>query len=132
MTRLHPQYRQGLLQNGMYQRGNVITTGAAGYNVAATGDYNGDGTTDIALQNPTNGTVVDWRTSVLDELRALADRKVLRLDSVLFLDEWKAAYRPGMDDVNRGTSPWTTVDARACGLYVSATVGGLDECIRAD
>ena len=64
-----------------------------------------------ALTFDTYGTVVDWRTSVLDELRALADRKVLRLDSVLFLDEWKAAYRPGMDDVNRGTRPWTTVDA---------------------
>src|SRR5439155_43916 len=64
-----------------------------------------------ALTFDTYGTVVDWRTSVLDELRALADRKVLRLDSVLFLDEWKAAYRPGMDDVNRGTRPWTTIDA---------------------
>ena len=64
-----------------------------------------------ALAFDTYGTVVDWRTSVLDELRALADRKVLRLDSVLFLDEWKAAYRPGMDDVNRGARPWTTVDA---------------------
>src|SRR5439155_21188588 len=67
-----------------------------------------------ALTFDTYGTVVDWRTSVLDELRALADRKVLRLDSGLFLDEGKAAYRPGMDDVNRGARPWTTVDAIYC------------------
>ncbi|PYM92295.1 MAG: haloacid dehalogenase type II [Candidatus Rokuibacteriota bacterium] len=64
-----------------------------------------------ALTFDTYGTVVDWRTSVLDELRALADRKSLTLDCVAFLDEWKAAYRPGMDRVNRGESRWTTVDA---------------------
>ena len=64
-----------------------------------------------ALTFDTYGTVVDWRTSVLDELRALADRKSLTLDCVAFLDEWKAAYRPGMDRVNRGESPWTSVDA---------------------
>jgi len=64
-----------------------------------------------ALTFDTYGTVVDWRTSVLDELRALADRKVLTLDCLGFLDEWKAGYRPGMDDVNRGVSPWTTIDA---------------------
>jgi len=64
-----------------------------------------------ALTFDTYGTVVDWRTSVLDELRALAGRKVLTFDCVRFLDEWKAAYRPAMDDVNRGATPWTTVDA---------------------
>src|SRR5262245_65908208 len=63
-----------------------------------------------ALTFDTYGTVVDWRTSVLDELRALADRKALTLDCARFLDEWKAAYRPGMDAVNQGAS-WTTVDA---------------------
>src|SRR5437867_52978 len=64
-----------------------------------------------ALTFDTYGTVVDWRTSVLDELRALAERKSFTLDGVAFLDEWKAAYRPGMDQVNRGARPWTTVDA---------------------
>jgi len=29
---------------------------------------------------------------------------------VRFLDDWKAAYRPAMDRVNRGEIPWTTVD----------------------
>ena len=64
-----------------------------------------------ALTFDTYGTVVDWRASVLAELRALAERKTLTLDCVRFLDDWKAAYRPGMDRVNRGESPWTTVDA---------------------
>jgi 2-haloacid dehalogenase len=34
----------------------------------------------------------------------------LTLDCVQFLDDWKAAYRPTMDKVNRGEIPWTTVD----------------------
>jgi len=34
----------------------------------------------------------------------------LTLDCVRFLDDWKAAYRPTMDRVNRGEIPWTTVD----------------------
>jgi len=53
----------------------------------------------------------NWRTSVLRELEALGGRKALAVDWVRFLDDWKAAYRPGMDKVNRGESPWTTVDA---------------------
>jgi 2-haloacid dehalogenase len=35
----------------------------------------------------------------------------LTLDCVQFLDDWKAAYRPAMDKVNRGEIPWATVDA---------------------
>ena len=64
-----------------------------------------------ALTFDTYGTVVDWRTSVLAELRALAERKTLALDCTQFLDDWKAAYRPGMEEVNRGKVSWTTVDA---------------------
>ena len=63
-----------------------------------------------ALTFDTYGTVVDWRTSALEELHALAVRHRLNLDPDAFLAEWKACYRPSMDRVNRGESPWTTVD----------------------
>jgi 2-haloacid dehalogenase len=63
-----------------------------------------------ALLFDTYGTVVDWRRSVLRELQIMADGKGLVLDCARFLDEWKAAYRPGMDQVNGGEIPWTTVD----------------------
>lgn len=63
-----------------------------------------------ALTFDTYGTVVDWRTSVLEELRALAACHRLNLDPDAFLAEWKACYRPSMDRVNRGEWPWTTVD----------------------
>lgn len=59
----------------------------------------------------TYGTVVDWRASVLDELRSLGQRRGVTADWEQFLDEWTRCYRPGMDKVNRGEWPWTTVDA---------------------
>ena len=71
----------------------------------------GPATSEIkALTFDTYGTVVDWRTSVLEELRALAARQRLNLDPDAFLAEWKACYRPSMDRVNRGEWPWTTVE----------------------
>ncbi|MGH7319508.1 MAG: haloacid dehalogenase type II [Candidatus Rokuibacteriota bacterium] len=56
------------------------------------------------------GTVVDWRTSILAELRALGARKNVTVDWEAFLAEWRRAYRPGMDRVNSGEWPWTNVD----------------------
>jgi 2-haloacid dehalogenase len=64
-----------------------------------------------ALTFDTYGTLVDWRTSVRDQLAAFGAARGLRLDWDAFLDAWKACYRPGMDAVNRGEAPWTTVDA---------------------
>ncbi len=69
--------------------------------------------------------MVDWRTSILAELESLAERKSLTFDCVRFLDDWKAAYRPGMEKVNRGEIPWTTIDAiyRARLIEVIAAYG---------
>jgi 2-haloacid dehalogenase len=64
-----------------------------------------------ALAFDVYGTVVDWRGSILAELSALAARKGLALDPERLLDEWKGAYRPAMDRVNRGEEPFVTVDA---------------------
>ena len=82
-----------------------------------------------ALTFDTYGTVVDWRSSVLAELQALARRHAPALDCVGFLDEWKAVYRPAMDRVNSGEMPWTTVDAiyrqRLDELLVAHRINGL-------
>lgn len=63
-----------------------------------------------ALLFDTYGTLVDWRSSILDELTAFGRARSLAVDWGVFLTEWKACYRPGMDAVNRGEAPWTTVE----------------------
>ena len=47
-----------LMNNGVYQSGNVLTTAAAGWDVVGTGDFTGNGVSDVLLQN--GGRVVDW------------------------------------------------------------------------
>ena len=63
-----------------------------------------------AILFDTYGTLVDWRSSLLDELTAFGRRRGLAQDWPAFLTEWKACYRPGMEAVNRGESPWTTIE----------------------
>ena len=63
-----------------------------------------------ALLFDTFGTVVNWRGSVIDDFRSFGRRVGLDVDWEAFVDEWKAAYRPGMDAVRTGKWPWTRVD----------------------
>ena len=63
-----------------------------------------------ALVFDTFGTVVDWRTSVTEEVEALARRRKLSVDGAKFADAWRAGYRPGMDRVRTGALPWTKLD----------------------
>jgi 2-haloacid dehalogenase len=62
-----------------------------------------------ALVFDTWGTVVDWRSSILDELSELCERKSLDLDKEQFLSDWSAAYKPGKEKVNNGQWAWTQV-----------------------
>jgi 2-haloacid dehalogenase len=64
-----------------------------------------------ALTCDTYGTIVDWRGSILDELHAFGASRGLDRDWEAFLGDWKSCYRTGMDMVNAGQWPWTTVDA---------------------
>ena len=56
------------------------------------------------------GTVVDWRSTILSELRRLGERKGVRADWAAFADDWRAGYQPAMDRVRRGELPWTNLD----------------------
>lgn len=64
-----------------------------------------------ALAFDTYGTVVDWRSSLLAALERFGAARALRADWARLLAEWKAGYRPGLDRVNRGEWPWTTVES---------------------
>jgi 2-haloacid dehalogenase len=57
------------------------------------------------------GTVVDWRTSIIDEGRAFSDATGMTLDWGRFADAWRGKYRPSMDRVRRGEQPWQNLDA---------------------
>ena len=66
-----------------------------------------------ALTFDTFGTVVDWRTSIINDLSAFGRDRGLTVDWAAFVDEWKTAYKPGMDAVRTGAWPWTSID----GIY---------------
>jgi 2-haloacid dehalogenase len=57
------------------------------------------------------GTVVDWRGSIVREVRALARAKKLALDPEAFADAWRAGYQPAMAKVRSGELGWTKIDA---------------------
>lgn len=58
----------------------------------------------------TFGTVVDWRSVVIEEGQALSKAKGFSLDWAAFADEWRGAYAPSMDRVRKGDLPWTKLD----------------------
>ena len=64
-----------------------------------------------ALVFDTFGTVVDWRSSVADEIAALAKQKGFAVDGAKFADAWRAGYGPSMNRVRTGELPWTKLDA---------------------
>lgn len=56
------------------------------------------------------GTVVDWRTSVIRELKAFELEKGVIVDWAQFADDWRGMYQPSMDAVRRGDREWRTLD----------------------
>ena len=57
------------------------------------------------------GTVVDWRTTVIEEASRIGRTKCLNVDWSGFADAWRAGYRQAMDRVRRGELPWMNLDA---------------------
>ena len=63
-----------------------------------------------ALLFDTFGTLVDWRTSLIDDLTAFGAEHALQVDWPAFVDAWRAAYKPSMDRVRRGERAWAPLD----------------------
>ncbi len=57
------------------------------------------------------GTVVDWRTSLTQDLSAWGAERLPNADWVGLVDAWRGAYAPSMDEVRRGVLPWMNLDA---------------------
>ena len=56
------------------------------------------------------GTVVDYRGTIIREMRALAERKGWDVDPAEFADAWRDGYQPAMHRVRTGELPWLTID----------------------
>ena len=56
------------------------------------------------------GTVVDWHSSIVSEIKAHAKAKRLRVDAVKFTMGWRAGYRPAMNRVASGELPYSKID----------------------
>jgi 2-haloacid dehalogenase len=56
------------------------------------------------------GTLVDWRSSLIDLATANAARAGLQADWVTIVDDWRRAYQPALDEVRRG-SGWRDLDS---------------------
>ena len=56
------------------------------------------------------GTVVDYRGSIIREMRALVERKGWDVDPAEFADAWRDGYQPAMHRVRTGELPWLTID----------------------
>ncbi len=57
------------------------------------------------------GTAVDWRGSIMREMKLLAREKNIKLDAGAFADGWRAGYQPAMQCVRSGDLPWMNIDA---------------------
>jgi 2-haloacid dehalogenase len=67
-------------------------------------------TTVKALVFDTFGTIVDWRSSVVEEGVAWGKAKGLHINWADFADRWRLGYVPAMDKVRKGEMPWTRLD----------------------
>ena len=56
------------------------------------------------------GTVVDWRGSIIEELRRFGADKGIAADWAAFTDDWRGLYQPSMEEVRSGRRPWTILD----------------------
>ncbi|NLR99927.1 haloacid dehalogenase type II [Rhizobium sp. P38BS-XIX] len=63
-----------------------------------------------AILFDTFGTIVDWRSSLIDELQAFGISRALVANWVSLVDAWRAAYAPSMDRVRKDELPWMRLD----------------------
>jgi len=69
------------------------------------------GTPEIeALTFDVFGTVVDWRSSIIRDLRKLSESHALSIDAEQFALDWRAGYGPAMNGVRTGELPWAKID----------------------
>ena len=56
------------------------------------------------------GTVIDWRSAIIEEMSAMAAQMRVEGNWANFTDTWKACYTPALRAINAGERPWCNVD----------------------
>jgi 2-haloacid dehalogenase len=56
------------------------------------------------------GTLVDWRSSIAREARAVLEPLGHTADWLAFADAWRDEYQPGMEEVRAGRIPFSKLD----------------------
>jgi 2-haloacid dehalogenase len=56
------------------------------------------------------GTLVDWRTSIAREAKAVLGPLGYNLDWAVFADAWRGEYQPTMEEVRAGRQPFAKLD----------------------
>ena len=74
-----------------------------------------------ALMFDVFGTVVDWRTSVANEVKRVPGLE--SVDNYQFADLWRGKYQPAMERIRSGAKPWTKLDD----LHLENLIEILDE-----
>src|SRR5580698_728994 len=57
------------------------------------------------------GTLVDWRSSLLNLAVTTAARSGVHADWAAVIDDWRRAYQPAMDQVRLGGREWRDLDS---------------------
>ena len=80
------------------------------------------------------GTVVDWRTSIIDDLSQFGAERGLEVDWAAFTDAWRGLYQPAMEEVRSGRRAWTLLDVlhreSLDKLLAKHAISGLDDADR--
>jgi 2-haloacid dehalogenase len=63
-----------------------------------------------ALLFDTFGTLVDWRSSLIEAMSQFGREQQIDADWSKLIDQWRAAYKPSMDEVRKKERPWTVLD----------------------
>ena len=63
-----------------------------------------------ALTWDIGGTVFDWRGTIQDEVKCIAEGKGADVDAVQFATDWRVWSFDMLGRVNRGELPWTNLD----------------------
>jgi 2-haloacid dehalogenase len=63
-----------------------------------------------AIVFDTFGTLVDWRTSIIRQLKEFGKQRQLEADWAEVTDRWRQAYEPSLQQVRAGARPWVVLD----------------------